>query len=327
MRAGILVTGTEVITARISDRNGPWVSQRLAELGVEVAHILVVADRPDDLEAGLRFMADDGCAADRHQRRPRSHRRRPHRRDRRPLRRGRARARRGHGAEDRPDHRRLRQADALRSRRAAGSEPQAGDDPARRRGHRPGRHGSRPCGRGRRGADGDRAPGTAAGAARDVAGGDRHRRGAGGARPRRAVPEPDVADVRDPRVGDRQVAAGDRARDRPLAARDHHLPASRRARGRDPPPRGRRGRARGAGRRLDRASRALPVQHRRVDDRRAGRRAAARRAADRARRVVHGRPARRAPRRPARRLRAISPAAWSPTRTRPRSSCSAFRRS
>ena len=50
-----------MITARISDRNGPWVSQRLAELGVEVAHILVVGDRPDDLEAGLRFMADDGC--------------------------------------------------------------------------------------------------------------------------------------------------------------------------------------------------------------------------------------------------------------------------
>jgi len=61
VRAGILVTGTEVITARISDRNGPWISQRLAALGVEVAHILVVADRPDDLEAGLRFMAAEGC--------------------------------------------------------------------------------------------------------------------------------------------------------------------------------------------------------------------------------------------------------------------------
>lgn len=61
VRAGILVTGTEVITARITDRNGPWVSQRLAALGVEVAHILVVADRPDDLEAGLRFMAAEGC--------------------------------------------------------------------------------------------------------------------------------------------------------------------------------------------------------------------------------------------------------------------------
>ena len=61
VRAGILVTGTEVITARISDRNGPWVSQRLAALGVEVAHILVVGDRPQDLEAGLRFIAAEGC--------------------------------------------------------------------------------------------------------------------------------------------------------------------------------------------------------------------------------------------------------------------------
>ena len=61
LRAGILVTGTEVITARITDRNGPWISQRLGELGVEVAHILVVGDRPEDLAAGLEFMAADGC--------------------------------------------------------------------------------------------------------------------------------------------------------------------------------------------------------------------------------------------------------------------------
>jgi nicotinamide-nucleotide amidase len=57
VRAGIVVTGTEVLTGRIADRNGPWMSERLAELGVEVAHILVVADRPEDLEAALRFMA------------------------------------------------------------------------------------------------------------------------------------------------------------------------------------------------------------------------------------------------------------------------------
>jgi nicotinamide-nucleotide amidase len=60
VRAGIVVTGTEVLTGRISDRNGPWLSERLAERGVEVAHILVVADRPDDLEAALRFMAREG---------------------------------------------------------------------------------------------------------------------------------------------------------------------------------------------------------------------------------------------------------------------------
>ena len=60
VRAGIVVTGTEVLTGRIADRNGPWISERLAELGVEVAHIIVVADRPGDLEAALRFMDAEG---------------------------------------------------------------------------------------------------------------------------------------------------------------------------------------------------------------------------------------------------------------------------
>jgi nicotinamide-nucleotide amidase len=60
IRAGIVVTGTEVITGRIADANGPWISERLAELGVEVAHILIVADRPDDLEATLRFLEAEG---------------------------------------------------------------------------------------------------------------------------------------------------------------------------------------------------------------------------------------------------------------------------
>lgn len=60
VRAGILVTGTEVLTGRVADRNGPWLSERLAEHGVEVAHILVVGDRPGDLEAALRFMEAEG---------------------------------------------------------------------------------------------------------------------------------------------------------------------------------------------------------------------------------------------------------------------------
>lgn len=60
VRAGIVVTGTEVLTGRIADLNGPWLSEQLAERGVEVAHILIVADRPDDLEAALRFMAGEG---------------------------------------------------------------------------------------------------------------------------------------------------------------------------------------------------------------------------------------------------------------------------
>jgi nicotinamide-nucleotide amidase len=60
VRAGVVVTGTEVLTGRIADRNGPWISERLAEQGIEVAHILVVGDRPNDLEAALRFMAAEG---------------------------------------------------------------------------------------------------------------------------------------------------------------------------------------------------------------------------------------------------------------------------
>jgi nicotinamide-nucleotide amidase len=60
VRAGIVVTGTEVITGTISDRNGPWISEELGRLGVEVTHILVVGDRPDDLEASLRFLGANG---------------------------------------------------------------------------------------------------------------------------------------------------------------------------------------------------------------------------------------------------------------------------
>jgi len=57
-RAGIVVTGTEVLTGRISDRNGPWLADRLLELGIELAHITICGDRPQDIEAQLRFMAD-----------------------------------------------------------------------------------------------------------------------------------------------------------------------------------------------------------------------------------------------------------------------------
>ncbi|NED65116.1 competence/damage-inducible protein A, partial [Streptomyces sp. SID10244] len=58
VRAGILVTGTEVLTGRVTDLNGPWVSTRLLALGVDVAHITVCGDRPADLMAQLRFLAD-----------------------------------------------------------------------------------------------------------------------------------------------------------------------------------------------------------------------------------------------------------------------------
>ncbi len=60
VRAGIVVTGTEVLTGRISDRNGPWIAERLGELGVEVSHIVCVGDRAPDLRAALEFLAEVG---------------------------------------------------------------------------------------------------------------------------------------------------------------------------------------------------------------------------------------------------------------------------
>jgi nicotinamide-nucleotide amidase len=59
-RAGIVVTGTEVLTGRVRDRNGPWLSDRLLELGVELAHITICGDRPEDMTAQLAFMREQG---------------------------------------------------------------------------------------------------------------------------------------------------------------------------------------------------------------------------------------------------------------------------
>ncbi len=62
LRAGILITGTEVLTGIISDRNGPWLSERLRELGVDAAMIEIVGDRPEDLLAALDYMAREGMS-------------------------------------------------------------------------------------------------------------------------------------------------------------------------------------------------------------------------------------------------------------------------
>jgi nicotinamide-nucleotide amidase len=59
-RAGIVVTGTEVLAGRVRDRNGPWLSDRLLELGVELAHVTICGDRREDMLAQLRFMVDQG---------------------------------------------------------------------------------------------------------------------------------------------------------------------------------------------------------------------------------------------------------------------------
>jgi nicotinamide-nucleotide amidase len=59
-RAGIVVTGTEVLAGRVRDRNGPWLADRLLELGVELAHVTICGDRPGDMDAQLGFMAAQG---------------------------------------------------------------------------------------------------------------------------------------------------------------------------------------------------------------------------------------------------------------------------
>jgi len=59
-RAGIVVTGTEVLSGRVSDRNGPWLSDRLSELGVDHAYTVVVGDRAEDMDRALAFLASIG---------------------------------------------------------------------------------------------------------------------------------------------------------------------------------------------------------------------------------------------------------------------------
>jgi nicotinamide-nucleotide amidase len=61
-RGGILVTGTEVLTGIISDRNGPWLSERMLELGIDPETIQIVGDRPEDLLRALEAMRLQGLA-------------------------------------------------------------------------------------------------------------------------------------------------------------------------------------------------------------------------------------------------------------------------
>lgn len=60
LTAGIVVTGTEVLTARIVDRNGPWLSEALRGHGFDVTHITICRDREQDIRAQLEFLAAQG---------------------------------------------------------------------------------------------------------------------------------------------------------------------------------------------------------------------------------------------------------------------------
>jgi nicotinamide-nucleotide amidase len=61
VRAGFVITGTEVLAGRVRDRNGPWLADRLAELGIELAHVLITGDRLADLRSALEFMRSEGA--------------------------------------------------------------------------------------------------------------------------------------------------------------------------------------------------------------------------------------------------------------------------
>ena len=60
VRAGIVATGSELLAGRVRDANGPWIAERLGGLGVDVTHVLLVGDRPDDMRAALDFLAGTG---------------------------------------------------------------------------------------------------------------------------------------------------------------------------------------------------------------------------------------------------------------------------
>jgi nicotinamide-nucleotide amidase len=59
-RAGVVITGTEVLSGIIADKNGPWLSEQLRAVGVDLAEIVIVGDRSDDVLAALRHQADMG---------------------------------------------------------------------------------------------------------------------------------------------------------------------------------------------------------------------------------------------------------------------------
>jgi competence/damage-inducible protein CinA-like protein len=59
-RAGVVITGTEVLSGIITDRNGPWLSERLREAGIDLESIIVVGDRREDMTSALDYLAGEG---------------------------------------------------------------------------------------------------------------------------------------------------------------------------------------------------------------------------------------------------------------------------
>lgn len=53
-RAAIVVTGSELVRGERQDRNGPFLAAEVVRLGLDPERILIVGDRPEDLEQALR---------------------------------------------------------------------------------------------------------------------------------------------------------------------------------------------------------------------------------------------------------------------------------
>ena len=60
VRAGIVVTGTEVLTGRVPDRNGPWLAEQLRGWGPLSAQLPTVAEHMAHLLAGSDVRYDVG---------------------------------------------------------------------------------------------------------------------------------------------------------------------------------------------------------------------------------------------------------------------------
>ncbi len=60
--AAVLVTGSELLTGHVRDANGPFVARALGGLGFEIAELMLVGDRPEDLRSALEFVAGSGVA-------------------------------------------------------------------------------------------------------------------------------------------------------------------------------------------------------------------------------------------------------------------------
>lgn len=60
LRGAIVVTGSEVLAGRVTDKNGPYVSQEFADRGIETVGIIQVGDRREDMHNALAQAASWG---------------------------------------------------------------------------------------------------------------------------------------------------------------------------------------------------------------------------------------------------------------------------